>query len=60
MHLTDLKIRAFPFEDGQRDYTDHAMGGLSVRVGKRGKTFMPVIGELADAERLQGAECPPG
>jgi hypothetical protein len=39
MHLTGLKLRALPFEDGQRDYPDDATIGLSVRVDKRTKTF---------------------
>jgi hypothetical protein len=43
MHLTDLKLRALPFEDGQRDYPDDATTGLSVRVGKRTKTFMLML-----------------
>ncbi len=43
MHLTDLKLKALPFEDGQKDYTDDAVAGLFVRVGKRSKTFMLTI-----------------
>ena len=43
MHLTDLKLRALPFADGQRDYNDDAVTGLFVRVGKRSKTFMLTI-----------------
>jgi hypothetical protein len=40
MHLTDLKLRSLSSGDGQRDYPDDAITGLSVRVGKRTKTFM--------------------
>ena len=45
MHLTDLKLRALPFEEGQRAYIDDAVVGLCVRVGKRTKTFLLVIGK---------------
>jgi integrase len=48
MRLTDQGIRGLPFtENGQRDYHDDAVPGLSVRVGKRTKTFMflPTTGD---------------
>jgi hypothetical protein len=43
MHPTDLKLRSLPFETRQRDYPDDATTGLSVRVGKRTKTFMLML-----------------
>jgi integrase len=43
--LTDATIRALLHpERGQRDYTDDAVRGLAVRVGKRTKTFTLVTG----------------
>jgi hypothetical protein len=54
MRLTDLTIRALPFEeDGQRDYADHAVIGLSVRVGRRSKTFMLVLRRGGKRERVR-------
>ena|ERR1700680_5051791 len=44
MHMTDLALRALPFSDVQRDYTDDVLPGLTVRVGKRTKTFMLKVG----------------
>ena len=44
MHMTDIALRALPFSDVQRDYVDDVLSGLSVRVGKRTKTFMLVVG----------------
>jgi hypothetical protein len=45
MHLTDLSLKALPFEEGrQRDYTDDSIPGLTLRVGKRTKTFMLLVG----------------
>jgi integrase len=43
VNLTDLKLRSLPFENGQRDYIDDAVRGLSVRIGKRRKTFVLTI-----------------
>lgn len=43
MNLTDLKLRALPFEDRQRDYPDDAVAGMFLRVGKKTKTFMLTI-----------------
>jgi hypothetical protein len=43
MHLTDIELRALPFEQGQKDYTDDAGTGLSVRIGRRRKTFVLLI-----------------
>ncbi len=58
MHLTDLKLRALPFEDGQRDYADDAVSGLSVRVGKRSKTFMLLIRSGTSRTRLKLGQYP--
>lgn len=45
MHLTDLVVRSLPFaKSGQKDYTDDATAGLTLRVGKRTKTFMLLVG----------------
>jgi integrase len=53
MHLTDLSIRALPFvQRAQRDYSDDAISGLLIRVGKRTKTFMLVIGSGKARKRL--------
>lgn len=35
MHLNELVIRSLPFVDGQKDYPDEVIRGLSLRVGKR-------------------------
>jgi integrase len=40
MKLNDAILKALPFQQGQRDYPDSAVSGLSVRVGTRTKTFM--------------------
>lgn len=58
MVLTDLKLRALPFEDGQRDYIDDAVRGLSVRVGKRSKTFMLLLGKGAKRTRVKIGQYP--
>ncbi len=58
MHLTDLKLRALPLEDGQRDYTDDAVTGLFVRVGKRGKTFMLTIRSSTSRWRVKVGQYP--
>ena len=44
MRFTDQSIRALPFtEDGQKEYRDDLVRGLSVLVGKRTKTFMVTV-----------------
>jgi integrase len=54
MRLTDLGIRALPFaEAGQRDYTDDAMRGFNVRVGKRTKTFMVIVRTGTSRQRIK-------
>jgi len=58
VHLTDLKLRALPFEDGQRDYVDDAVVGLCVRVGKRTKTFLLVIGKGSYRRRVKVGQYP--
>jgi integrase len=40
MHLSDATVRSLPFIDGQRDYPDDLVRGLSILIGKRTKTFM--------------------
>jgi integrase len=52
MKLTDLSLRALPFGEGQRDYTDDAVKGLSVRVGRRTKTFLLMIRRADSRERV--------
>lgn len=45
MHLNDLVVRSLPFQEtGQKDYIDDTIAGLTLRVGKRTKTFMLVVG----------------
>jgi integrase len=58
VHLTDLKLRALPFEEGQHDYTDDAVRGLSVRIGKRTKTFMLIIGKGSSRRRVKVGQYP--
>ena len=41
-----------PFEDRERDYTDDAVNGLSVRVGRRTKTFLFTIRRADYRERV--------
>jgi hypothetical protein len=50
--LTDLTLRSLPFQDGQRDYTDDVVRGLSVRVGRKTKTFMLSIRRGQTRERV--------
>ena len=52
MHLTDVKLRVLPFEQGQKDYTDDAVTGLSVRIGRRRKTFMLLVRRGDKRERI--------
>ena len=49
MRFTDQGVRAFPFENGQREYAEDS--GLIVRVGKRTKTFMVRAGSRTGASR---------
>src|SRR5712691_9512679 len=52
MRLTDQNVRALSHpETGQRDYSDDAVRGLAVRVGKRTKTFIVVTGQRKDRKR---------
>src|SRR5712671_3306203 len=52
MRLTDQAVRSLPHTDfGQRDYSDDAVRGLAVRVGKRTKTFIVVTGSAGDRKR---------
>ena len=52
MRLTDQHIRGILFlQSGQRDYADEALSGLSLRVGKRTKTFMYLAGKGANRQR---------
>ena len=44
MHMTDIALRALPLSDVQRDYSDDVIPGLTLRVGKRTKTFMLKVG----------------
>src|ERR1700730_14611227 len=53
MRLTDLSVKALPFEQGQRDYPDDAVRGLSVRVGIRTKTFMLLIRRGSHRSRVK-------
>ena len=52
MPLTDLSLRAFPFQDGQRDYVDSAVSGLFIRVGKKTKTFMLTLKQGGKRQRM--------
>ena len=52
MPLTDLSLRALPFEDGQRDYMDSAVPGLFIRVGKKTKTFMLTLKQGGKRQRM--------
>jgi integrase len=58
VHLTDLKLRALPFEEGQHDYTDDAVRGLSVRIGRRTKTFLLIIGKGSGRRRVKVGQYP--
>src|SRR5437870_4466185 len=52
MRLTDQTVRSLPHpETGQRDYPDDTVRGLSVRVGKRVKTFMLLTGSAKNRKR---------
>lgn len=52
MKLTDLSIRALPFEEGQRDYADLTVQGMYLRVGKQTKTFMVNVYTGATRKRV--------
>jgi integrase len=52
MHLTDLTIRGLSVEQGQKDFSDDALPGFAVRVGKRSKTFMLLVGSGANRRRV--------
>jgi hypothetical protein len=52
MHLDDLVVRSLPFQKtGQKDYIDDTIAGLTLRVGKRTKTFMLVVGSAKARKR---------
>jgi len=53
MHLTDIAIKALRIDNGQRDFADDAIPGLALRVGKRAKTFMLVVGVDASRRRIK-------
>jgi len=44
MRLTDLSVRALPFEQVQKTYTDDTLRGFGVRVSRASKTFVVVHG----------------
>lgn len=53
MHLTDIAIRALPHPTtGQKDYVDDSLPGLSLRIGKRTKTFMVVVAKGKQRARV--------
>src|SRR5438128_1433009 len=53
MKMNDQRVRALPYpETGQKDYADHGIPGLAVRVGKTTKTFRLVIGSGASRKRF--------
>src|ERR1700688_114287 len=59
MHLTDLTVRALSVpESGQVDYVDDALPGLSVRVGRRTKTLMLLVGKSGRRQRITIARYP--
>ncbi|UYN95903.1 MAG: integrase family protein [Enhydrobacter sp.] len=52
MHLTDMVVRSLPLQkEGQKDYTDDTFAGLTLRVGKRTKTFMLLVGSGKQRKR---------
>ncbi|RWQ58835.1 site-specific integrase [Mesorhizobium sp.] len=44
MRLTDISVRALPFGQAQKTYTDDTLAGFGVRVSKTAKTFVVVHG----------------
>jgi integrase len=60
MHLTDIGIQRLHTAEGQKDYTDDEIAGLTLRVGKRAKTFMLLIGSGQQRRRIKfGRYSPP-
>jgi integrase len=53
MHLTDLAIQRLRVDAGQKDFTDDDIPGLTLRVGKRAKTFMLLVGSGESRERIK-------
>src|SRR6266851_808691 len=52
MRFTDQSVRALPHSDrGQKEYSDDAIPGLAVVVGKHSKTFTLVTGRGKDRKR---------
>src|SRR5690349_6151412 len=52
MKLTDRHVAAFPLSESRKQFSDDAVSGLSVRVGKSGKTFQLVIGTGESRKRF--------
>src|SRR6266853_1561184 len=53
MRFTDQNVRALPHaERGQKEYSDDALPGLAIVVGKTAKTFRLVIGRGKERKRF--------
>jgi len=50
--LTDRQVAGFPLSESRKQFSDDAVSGLSVRVGKAAKTFQLVIGTGANRKRF--------
>ena len=54
LRLTDATLRALAFtQEGQRDYPDDTVRGLSIRVGKHTETFMLLIRNGPNRSRVK-------